>query len=463
MFRFRFTLFVVKIIQKLMRALHKNATNLPGRIAIKMCPEFLKYIAKPEKIIAITGTDGKTTTTNLIIDAFKNSGVKVLDNNLGSNIAWGIASTFISGASFSNKTNYEVAILEVDERSAKRVYPYVKPTYLICTNLFRDSIYRNANPEFIFNIINSEIPKETKLILNGDDPLSMQLGKDNEKIYFSIDRQKEEENKQDNIVNDLRICPKCSTELKYTFSRYHHIGKVYCPNCDFKSPEAKYVIKTIDYENKKFTLEVNGKQKEYRLISDSMFNTYNELAMITLLYEYGFEESKIEELVNKSKLVNSRVREKEANGIKIKLNVAKGFNAIACSCMFDYLRKNKENKEVIMVLDDIHAAKDSSENITWLYDTDFEFLNSEQIKRVIVGGKRAKDYLFRLLQAGIPREKIYCELDQYKTAEDVSLNKENSIYILYDIYNDKIADKIEGLIEDRIYSSDEDGKVAKNV
>ena len=116
-----------------------------------------------------------------------------------------------------------------------------------------------------------------------------------------------------------------------------------------------------------------------------------------------------------------------------------------------------------MVLDDIHAAKDSSENITWLYDTDFEFLNSEQIKRVIVGGKRAKDYLFRLLQAGIPREKIYCELDQYKTAEDVSLNKENSIYILYDIYNDKIADKIEGLIESRIHSSDEDEKKKKNV
>lgn len=463
MFRFRFTLFVAKIIQKIMRALHRNATNLPGRIAIKMCPEFLKYIAKPEKIIAITGTDGKTTTTNLIIDAFKNSGAKVLDNNLGSNIAWGIASTFISGASFSNKTNYDVAVLEVDERSAKRVYPYVKPTYLICTNLFRDSIYRNANPDFIFDVINSQIPKETKLILNGDDPLSMQLGNDNEKIYFSIDRQKDEESKQDNIVNDLRICPKCNSKLEYTFSRYHHIGKVHCPNCDFKSPEAKYVIKTIDYGNKKFTLEINGKQKEYKLISDSMFNIYNELAMITLLYEYGFKEKQIEELVNKSKLVDSRVKEKEIDGIKIKFSVAKGLNAVACSCVFDYLRKNKEDKEVIMVLDDIHDAKDSSENITWIYDTDFEFLNSEHIKRIIVGGKRSKDYLFRLLQAGIPREKIFCELDHYKTANDVSLDKKNSIYILYDIYNDKIADKIESLIEDRVHSANESGKVAKNV
>ena len=105
-----------------------------------MCPDFLKQIAKPEKIVAVTGTDGKTTTTNLIIDALENSGEVVLNNKLGSNIAWGIASTFISGTSFNNKTNYKIAVLEVDERSAKKVYPYVKPTYLICTNLFRDSI-----------------------------------------------------------------------------------------------------------------------------------------------------------------------------------------------------------------------------------------------------------------------------------------------------------------------------------
>lgn len=452
MFRFRFTLFIVKIIQKLMRMLHRNATNLPGRIAIKMCPDFLKQIAKPEKIVAVTGTDGKTTTTNLIIDALENSGEVVLNNKLGSNIAWGIASTFISGTSFNNKTNYKIAVLEVDERSAKKVYPYVKPTYLICTNLFRDSIYRNANPEFIFDIINKEIPKETKLILNGDDPLSSQLGKDNEKIYFAIDKQEGEGKEPENIVNDLRICPKCQTKLKYNYSRYNHIGNVYCPNCDFKSPESQYVIKKINYQENNFVLNAKGKEATYKLISDSMFNIYNELALITFLYEYGFSKEQIENAVNNIKIVNSRYNVENVNGINIIQHISKGLNAIACSCVFDYLRKTEKPKEVILIFDDIHDAKDSSENITWIYDTDFEFLNNENIKRIIVGGKRAKDYLFRLLQAGIPREKIYCELDQYKTAEDVSLDKKNDIYILFDIYNDKIADKIKNLIIDRINS-----------
>ena len=80
-----------------------------------------------------------------------------------------------------------MAIFEVDESSSPKVYPYIKPNYLICTNLIRDSLRRNAHPEFIFNIINSNLPKETKLILNADDLISSRLGAENEKVYYGLD------------------------------------------------------------------------------------------------------------------------------------------------------------------------------------------------------------------------------------------------------------------------------------
>ncbi|EKC53289.1 UDP-N-acetylmuramyl tripeptide synthase, partial [human gut metagenome] len=52
-----------------------------------------------------------------------------------------------------------------------------------------------------------------------------------------------------NIINDMRVCPKCHTKLKYNYVRYHHIGNAYCPNCDFKSPEADFRVSNIDFEN----------------------------------------------------------------------------------------------------------------------------------------------------------------------------------------------------------------------
>ena len=72
--------------------LHKNGTHLPGNIALKIDPLFLKHIGRPKTIVAVTGTNGKTTTNNLIIDALEKNGYKVLSNRYGSNVNSGICS-----------------------------------------------------------------------------------------------------------------------------------------------------------------------------------------------------------------------------------------------------------------------------------------------------------------------------------------------------------------------------------
>lgn len=447
---FYITLYLVKLIRKLMKLMHKNATNLPGKIAIKLYPKFINKIGKPKTVVAITGTDGKTTVNNLIIDILEKSGYKVLNNKLGSNIDAGIASALISGVNLKNKSKYDVAILEVDERSAPKIYPYVRPTYLICTNLFRDSIYRNAHPEFIFNVINNEIPKETKLILNADDPLSSQLGTENEKIFFSIGKMEGDKDEPENIINDLRICPKCYTKLKYNYSRYHHIGNVYCPNCDFKSPKAEYIVTKINSDKKYIIVNDNKEEEKYRLISSQLFNIYNEITVITFLREFGISSKKIKEALESIKITSSRYTEDIIEGTKIITNVAKGLNSVACSCVFDSIRKDKNDKEIILVLDDYYEAKESSENISWIYDTDFEFLKATNIKRVIVGGKRAKDYYLRLLLAGFEKNKIFCDTNINNVHKYLSYEKNNDIYILYDIYNNKLRDKIKQNIINKI-------------
>ena len=67
-----------------------------------------------------------------------------------------------------------MAVFELDERSAPRILPFIKPDLLLCTNIFRDSYKRNAHVEFILDILNTYIPDSTKLVLKRRRPAVLQ-------------------------------------------------------------------------------------------------------------------------------------------------------------------------------------------------------------------------------------------------------------------------------------------------
>ena len=56
--RFYIALILAKLSIPALKITGHNATDFPGKLALKICPDFLKDIAKPEKIIAVTGTNG---------------------------------------------------------------------------------------------------------------------------------------------------------------------------------------------------------------------------------------------------------------------------------------------------------------------------------------------------------------------------------------------------------------------
>ncbi len=450
MLKFYIALWSAKLAKLLLRMIKRDATYFPGKLAITICPDFLGKIGKPEKIIGVTGTNGKTTVSNMIEDILKDNGYDILDNGLGANINAGVASTLIEGSTFLGKSKKKIAVLELDERSAKKIYPYIKPNYLICTNLFRDSLKRNAHTEFIANILNSSIPSQTKLILNGDDLIVSNLAPENDRVYFGIDKLETDTDKLENIARDIIVCPKCNSKLIYDYVRYNHIGKAHCPNCDFKSPEINYFVKNIDLENMKMTINENGKEENYKLITNNIINIYNQLAMITVLREFGLSHNEINNSMDKLKIVETRFSEEQIGDKKVILHLAKGQNPIACSRVFDYVRKEKENKVVILLLDDLHDAANSSENISWLYDCDFEFLNGEDIKQIVVAGARYLDDKIRLLIAGIKEEKLICIRDEIETVDYIELQDIDKIFILHDLYAYDLAKKVKEKLRNKI-------------
>ena len=455
-FRFYIALWGAKAGTVLLKLFRRNASFFPGKFALKICPDFIGKIEKPKTIIAVTGTNGKTTVCNMTEDILRDNNYVFIDNKYGSNIDAGITTTLISGVGLMGKSKKDLAVLEVDERSAPKVYPYLTPTYLVCTNLFRDSLMRNAHTEFISGILTKYIPKETTLILNGDDLITSNIAPENKRIYFGIDRLDTDTKECENLSRDIIACPKCNTKLVYDYVRYNHIGKAHCPKCDFKSPEVDYLATNLDLKNMKLTLKNDNLEEEYDLISDNIINIYNIVTVITVLKQIGLSKNQINESLKKQKIVDTRYSEEVVDGVKVITHLAKGMNPIACSRVFDYVRKYKGNKSVILILDDLHEAEKGSENTAWQYDTDYEFLNDESIKQIIIAGARYLDGLVRLEIAGVSKDKISFGRNELSAIDNLKLEGIETVFILHDLYAMELKDAIKSKIEIMIKSRKDD-------
>lgn len=446
--RYYFVLWVAKGTRLFMRLLGRNATLFPGILATRLCPDFLSHIGKPERIIAVTGTNGKTTVCNLIDDILESCGIRVLDNRLGSNVEAGVITSLISGSTIFGRSKYQTAVFEIDERSSRRIYPHVRPDFIVITNLFRDSIMRNAHPEYIADIISSSVPASSKLILNGDDLISAGVAPGNARVYYGVGRMDGDVTDCINLICDMRICPRCHGELIYDYRRYHHIGQAHCAECDFRSPERDYTAKDVDFSAMTMTVTDRTGAYDYKLLSDSVFNLYNMMTAIALLREMGLSHEDIRRGFDRTKIVETRYLAEKVKSVNVVMQMAKDRNALACSRAFDYVASREGSKELILMMNNLSDAKSWSENVCWLYDCDFEFLNRDNITRIVATGPRAKDYYLRLLLAGVPAEKLRCTLREIDAPDFLALQEDESVYIFYGTDDIDLALKVREKVAD---------------
>ena len=111
------------------RILGKKSSSSPGLIALKICPNLIKILSRNiEKGIIVTcGTNGKTTTNNLLYTTLRDNGYQVVCNNLGANMLGGIATTFAQACGIMGGLKADYACLEIDEASAVKVFDHLTP------------------------------------------------------------------------------------------------------------------------------------------------------------------------------------------------------------------------------------------------------------------------------------------------------------------------------------------------
>ena len=425
----KFSLYALKL-------LGRNASYLPGKIALSIDKDFLGGLTPPKTVIAVTGTNGKTTVSNLLNSILLKNGYSVTNNSLGSNVQAGIATALLEDATFSGKPTKEIAVLEVDERSSLRIYPYIKPDYLLCNNIMRDSLARNAHTEFISYIINKGLPATTKVILNADDLVCATLAPhNNNRIYFGLDIDKVHEESPD-YLQDIVYCPKCGQKLSAEYIRYSHIGRLYCSHCDFRSPEPDFKITAVNVEDKTFIVSHHGKEEQYNLINDNIVNLYNFCGLIALLTSIGLTYEEISRGFEQSKIVQTRYDQIQAGELTITMQLSKGQNPTACARCFSYVAKSAEkNKTIIFVGDNFEA----SESPCWFFDSNYSYLCDPSITQIIFSGPRCKDQYLRALMAGVSPEKIKTIESSVNGVDMLDLTSSKYIYVLYGPYMVKEA------------------------
>jgi len=446
--RFTAALILSKLIRTGLHILGRRASYLPGAAALKVCPDFLVLAGKSGNTAAVTGTNGKTTVSNLIRDSLRSMGKSVMGNTLGSNTEAGIAAAYAQSVSLKNKNKFDFAILEVDERFTPKVLPKIHPDIFAVTNLFRDSIMRNAHPEFIKSFLDKAILAEAsradaamKLVLNADDPISAGVGPEALRVYFGIERMDSDITECKNLINDFRVCPICGAEVVYEYRRYHHIGKCYCPDCGFKPPDYTYSGSEINLSDMTMTISFGAEHEVFTLPNDSVFNIYNVLSAAAVIHELGFSLAETAAALKDIKILESRYQETEQDGVRVIMQMSKDRNALASSRAVDYVGSRAGRKELILMMNNYTDEKKWSENTCWLYDCDFEFLNKPDIERIVVTGPRFKDYYLRLLLAGIPEERIRCSPCETEAPALLDLRGAD-IYILYGTDGIDIANNV---------------------
>ncbi len=437
--RFAIALALAKLAILVLKITPFGGTDFPGGLALKICPDFLERIEKPAKIVGITGTNGKTTVSNLISDCLRAMDIQVLNNGAGSNIESGIATCLIQGVSLFGREKYGTAVLEIDERASRVIFPWVEPDVLLVTNLTRDSIMRNGHPEYIQQVLTHYMPSKTKLVLNADDLIASGVAPSNPRKYFGIAGMPGDRKVNTNLIDDYPICPLCHKRLAYEYNRYSNIGKAYCPVCGFRSPGYDYTGEVfVDStgesgrpRGKYMRISTDTRSEEFPLLHDSVFNMYNQVAAVVTLLEMGMRMVDIKTAMARQTIVKSRYDSIRIGSITITTLLCKNKNAYATSRVFEYISKQPGDKEIMLLNNTLEDAKTWSENTCWHFDCDFELLCDDRIKRVVVFGDRALDLRFRMILAGVPDNRIVC-VDDYKDAPAaLQYFDHDNIYVLY--------------------------------
>ena len=410
-----------RITQGVLRLMGRGATTMPGRVAISICPDIIRKCAKGKKIITITGTNGKTTTTHMITSMLRSSGYEVITNVSGANLPSGIATTFLCEKP-SRGTDPEkiIYVLETDEAAFARIAVDLQPKVCLVTNLFRDQLDRYGELTHTRDLIAKGIDDTSaRIVLNADDSLVASMGKTrgDRASYYGISLKTQLESNRlhpNNTIleasSDASFCPDCGVRYNYNARSFGHLGDYECPSCGFKTPGKRYELSydaSGNPSDEGFGFDMTDNRDDVTIgmnlkIAGS-HNLYNTCAAVAAVTTFLEEEKKGEEgLFEKACKAQENVEpafgrmEKIAVGSKyICILLVK--NPVGLDRSLSFVAQSSDADSLMLVLNS-NAA--DGRDVSWIWDVDFESKADELPDNIYVSGQRYGDMMLRVAYSG---------------------------------------------------------------
>jgi len=399
--------------------LRGGGSTLPGKVALKLNKNILTRLARNRNVILVTGTNGKTTTSDMIVKALQAAGLTVINNSAGANMTPGIVAAFVKEYKFFDKRANRYAVIEVDEAYMRQVTSMLEPKMIVVTNIFRDQLDRYGETTTTYKFILDAIKNapSAKLILNGDESMLGNMPISNECVYYGF----ENYGAPEIAANTESIfCRDCKTKYEYESVVFNHLGNYNCPNCGHSRPNLNYTITDVLLSPTGSRVLVNDDEVEVGV--PGLYNIYNAATAYAVADQLGVKGSTIKKSLATQESKFGRFESIEVDDKKLKLLLIK--NPAGCNQCIDTVAIDKEEVTLMFLLNDKYA---DGRDVSWIYDAHFEKLAGMDVSSVIIGGDRAYDMAIRLKVAGLDKNNFtICK--NYDEVMDAVKKQEKDVY-----------------------------------
>ena len=404
---FILTLWLCKLIAAVINLVDQSrGSSYSGMVATRLLPDFVRHFKgiDPAKVVFITGTNGKSTSTNLVAHTMAYAGRRIASNVEGANMMSGVATTLIKNSTLGGRFNKDYLILEIDERSMPGIREVLPAGHMGITNLQKDQVQRNGDPDFILRKFRGAIGKDMTLYLNNEEPRSKSLEDcSGNSVYFSL-ASNSKTHKAYDFYNVSMPCPKCGHPIRYRSYNLASIGAFKCSRCDYSSDSSPDVyLENVDFDMRTFLLD--GKLWGYPYANP--FYLYNYAMDIAICRRLGVSDAQIRDAI--ACFVNPAHRREvlSYHGKQIHYLRMKQENPDTLQSALDTIAEDQNEKAVFIGLYEVKDFLPYYSNSFYFFDCDFAPVVQTPVERYVVFSTTVcYDTANCLRYAGAPENKI---------------------------------------------------------